>query len=299
LLQSGKGREDLPRIAYVNGRYLPLAQAAVNVEDRGYQFADGIYEVAAILNGRMLDWAPHMARLERSARELQMALPMGAAALELVARRLLRLNRVPDALLYIQVTRGVAKRDHAFPANAKPALVMTVRPFDFRSRVRLLETGIGVHLVADERWGRPDIKSVSLLPNVLAKEAAKRARAAEAWMVDRDGHVTEGGSTNAWIVSKDGAVVTRRADGAILAGVMRGTLMRLQNAGGIRIEERPFTPEEAKGAAEAFITSTTNPCVPVTRIDGEAVGDGKPGPVTRRLADAVWAEITRQTGWHA
>lgn len=289
----------MPRIAYVNGRYLPLADAGVHVEDRGYQFADGIYEVVAVLNGHLLDWAPHMARLERSARELQMALPMGTAALGLVARRLLARNRVPDALLYMQVTRGVAKRDHGFPADPQPALVMTVRPFDFRSRVRLLESGIAVHLVPDERWARPDIKSVSLLPNVLAKEAAKRAGAAEAWMVDRDGHVTEGGSTNAWIVTRDGAVVTRRADGAILEGVMRGTLMRLQNEGGLPFEERPFTPAEAKGAAEAFITSTTNPCVPVTRIDGEAVGDGRPGQVTRRLADAVWAEIARQTGWRA
>jgi len=285
----------LPRTAYVNGRYLPLREAAVSVEDRGYQFADGVYEVAALMNGRLLDWPAHLARLERSARELAMA-PPAAARLSLVAGRLLAANALRDGLLYIQWSRGVARRDHGVPAGVRPSLVMTVRPFDFAAKRRALDSGIGVALVPDERWLRPDIKSVSLLPNVLAKEAARAAGAAEGWMV-RDGLVTEGGSTNAWIVTSSGAVVTRAADRSILRGVMRDTLMRLQNEAGVRIEERPFTPDEARRAAEAFITSTTNPCVPVVRIDGAAVGNGTPGPVTRRLADALWAEIERQTGW--
>lgn len=289
----------MPRIAYVNGRYLPLAEAAVHVEDRGYQFADGIYEVAAVLNGRLLDWPQHLLRLTRSAHELQMALPLGEAALGLVARRLLTQNRAADALLYIQITRGVARRDHAFPKAVRPGLVMTVRPFDFRARVALLETGVKVVTVSDERWARPDIKSISLLPNVLAKESARAAGGFEAWMVDHHGRVTEGSSTNAWIVSADGAVVTRAADRSILAGVMRGTLMRLQQGTGLRVEERPFTVDEAVAAREAFLTSTTNPCVPVTTINGHPIGGGRPGPVTRQIGAALWDEIARQTGWRA
>ena len=293
------GSGELPRIAYVNGRYLPLHEAAVHVEDRGYQFADGIYEVAALMNGRLLDWEPHLARLQRSANELALPLPTTPPVLTLIAERMVALNRIADGLLYIQVTRGVARRDHVFPRTVRPALVMTLRPFDFRQRVRALETGLGVIAVPDERWARPDIKSVSLLPNVLAKEAARAAGAAEAWMVDRNGHVTEGGSTNAWIVARDGTVATRETGRAILAGVMRATLLRLQQGGEIRIVERPFTVAEARDAAEAFLTSTTNPCVPVIRIDGVPVGDGRPGPVTLKIARAVWAEIARQTGWRA
>lgn len=290
------GREDLPRIAYVNGRYLRLGDARVHVEDRGFQFADGVYEVAAVLNHRLFDWEPHLARLARSLGELAMSPPLGPVALGMIARRLIAVNAVNDGLLYIEVTRGVARRDHAFPAaGTRPTLVMTLRPFDFAAKRCAVEKGVAVALVPDERWARPDIKSVSLLPNVLAKEAARAAGAAEAWMV-RDGFVTEGGSTNAWIVTSDGAVVTRAADRSILRGVMRDTLLRL---GAARVEERAFTPAEAKGAAEAFITSTTNPCVPVVRVDGVAVGDGKPGPVTRRMAAAMWAEIERQTGWRS
>jgi len=285
----------MPRLAYVNGRYTPLAEAAVHIEDRGYQFADGVYEVVAILNGRPLDWQPHLDRLAYSLGELGIAPPMDARAFDQVARHLLARNGARDALLYVQVTRGVARRDHAFPA-ARPALVMTVRPFSFAGRWRAAQAGAGVALVPDERWARPDIKSISLLPNVLAKEAARQAGAFEAWMVDRDGHVTEGSSTNAWIVTDGGTVVTRPRGRAILAGVMRATLMRLAGEG-VAIEERAFTPAQAQGAAEAFLTSTTNPCLPVVAIDGQPVGDGAPGPVTRRLRDLVWAEIGRQTGW--
>lgn len=287
----------MPRIAYLNGRYLPLRDARVGIEDRAFQFADGVYEVAAVLNGRLLDWDAHLARLWRSMGELAIAAPMGQAALDLVARRLLLANRVKDALLYLQVTRGEAKRHHAFPAGARPTLAMTVRPFDFAARRRACEVGVRVVSVADGRWSRPDIKSVSLLPNVLAKEAARAAGATEAWFVDAQGFVTEGGSTNAWIVDAFGALRTRPADGAILAGVMRATLLRVAAEAGVAVEERAFTLAEARAAREAFLTSTTNPCVPVVALDGVAVGDGRSGPVAGWLAGALWAEIGRQTGW--
>jgi D-alanine transaminase len=287
----------LSRIAYVNGRYLPLADAVVGIEDRSFQFADGVYEVAAVLNGRLLDWEAHLARLTRSCRELAMTAPMGDAPLGLVARRLLAANRARDALLYIQVSRGAAKRDHAVPSGLAPTLVMTVRSFDFTGRRAVVERGIAVATVADQRWLRPDIKSVSLLPNVLAKEAARARGATEAWLIGRDGLVTEGGSTNAWIVDADGVLRTRAADGAILAGVMRATLLRVAGETGLDVQQRAFTLAEVATAREAFITSTTNPCVPVVRVDDAAVGDGLPGPVARRLAGALWTEIARQTGW--
>jgi len=285
------------RIAYVNGRYLSLAEARVGVEDRSFQFSDGVYEVAAVMNNRLLDGAAHLARLGRSLRAMAMAAPMGDAALGLVARRLVAANRARDALLYVQVSRGEAKRDHAVPAGVRPTLVMTVRPFDFGARRRAVEGGMAVATMADQRWARPDIKSVSLLPNVLAKEAARTAGAGEAWLVGHDGLVTEGGSTNAWIVDAQGVLRTRAADGAILAGVMRATLMRVAGEIGTAVEERAFTVAQALGAREAFLTSTTNPCVPVVRIDGAAVADGVPGPVSRQLSEALWGEIARQTGW--
>jgi D-alanine transaminase len=287
----------MPRIAYVDGRYLTLSDARVSVEDRGYQFADGVYEVCAVLNGRLLDWDAHLARLARSCSELAIPSPMGDAALSLVARRLLAKNRATDALLYIQVTRGTAKRDHPFPRAARPTLVMTVRPFDFAQRLPQQATGVKVVTQPDLRWARRDIKSIALLPNVLAKQAAKAAGAFEAWLIGENGVVPEGGSTNAWIVTADGTVVTHPPTHRILRGVMRDTLIRLAGENGIRVEERPFTLTQAKAAAEAFLTSTTAPCLGIVAIDGAPVGDGTPGPVTRRLGDLLWAEIARQTGW--
>ena len=287
----------MPRLAYVNGRIVPLAAAAVHVEDRGFQFADGVYEVCAVLNRRLLDWTGHLERLTRSREMLEIGAPMTDAALTAVAARLLRASGATDALLYIQVTRGAGKRDHGFPAAARPTLVMTVRPFDFAQRVPQQAVGVAVATLPDERWAHCDIKSVSLLPNVLAKQAARRAGAFEAWLVDEGGDVTEGASTNAWIVDAAGTVVTRPLSSAILPGVMRATLMRLAGAAQIRIEERSFSLAEAKGAAEAFITSTTAPCLGVVSIDGAPVGDGRPGAVTRRLGDLLWAEIARQTGF--
>jgi len=286
----------MSRIAYVNGRYLPRAAAAVDVEDRGYQFADGVYEVIAVAGGRPVDLEPHLDRLERSLAELRMAAPCARATLRIVMRELIRRNRLGDGIVYLQVTRGVAPRNHAFPhAGTRPALVMTVssrRPPDAAAR----ERGAAVITVPDERWQRTDIKTVSLLPNVLAKQRARDAGAYEAWFVDANGFVTEGSSTNAWIVTATREVVTRPLGREILAGVTRDAVIRAAREGNFRIVERPFTVDEAKSAAEAFLTSTTSFILPVTEIDGAAVGDGTPGPVTRALCEAYRRRVAGENG---
>jgi D-alanine transaminase len=274
----------LSRIAYVAGQYLPHRQAAVDVEDRGYQFADGIYEVIAVVDGQLIDEAPHLARLHRSLSELRIAPPMEDAALRLVLREVIRRNGVETGIVYLQVTRGAAPRDHAFPKAAKPVLVATAR----RSRPpnpRLGQEGIAVITIPDIRWQRCDIKSVSLVPNVLGKQQAREAGAYEAWQVDREGHVTEGTSTNAWIVTDEGTVMTRAADNAILNGVTRRAVLEIINREGYRFTERPFSVAQARAAREAFLTSTTAELLPVVRIDGEPVADGKPGPLSRKLRE--------------
>jgi D-alanine transaminase len=276
------------RIAYVAGQYLPHRQAAVHIEDRGYQFGDGVYEVIAVVGGHLVDEEPHLARLHRSLSELRIAAPMGDAALKLVLREVIRRNGVETGIVYIQVTRGAAPRDHAFPKAAKPVLVVTSR----RSRTpdpRLGRDGIAVVTIPDIRWQRCDIKSVSLVPNVLGKQQAREAGAYEAWQVDRDGNVTEGTSTNAWIVTDDSTVVTRAADQAILRGVTRGAVLEIMHREGYRLEERPFSVAEAKRAREAFLTSTTADLLPIVRIDGEPVADGAPGPLSRKLREAYLA----------
>ncbi len=287
----------MPRLAYVDGRVVPLAAARVSIEDRGFQFADGIYEVCAVLGGRLLDWPLHRARLERNLAALFIALPTSPAALDLVARRLIAANRAREALLYIQVTRGAAKRDHGFPAAATPTLAMTVRPFDFAQRVGQQATGVAVLTVNDQRWGRCDIKTTGLLANVLAKHDARAAGAFEAWFVAEDGTVAEGGSTNAWIVDAEGRVVTHPLSARILPGVMRAAVIEAAQALGIAVVERPFGVDEARRAAEAFLSSTTAPVLPVVRIDDAPVGGGRPGPVTARLAAALWERIADQTGY--
>jgi len=272
----------MPRIAYVNGRYLPHANASVHIEDRGYQFADGVYEVMAVAQGRLVDEGPHMERFRRSLAELRIAEPMSAAGLGIVMREVIRRNRLRDGILYLQTTRGVAPRDHLFPAEAVPSVVMTVRRAKPPS-IDAIEKGVGIVIQPDIRWGRCDIKSVSLLPNVLAKQAAREAGAYESWFVDKDGFITEGSSTNAWIVTQAGEVVTRQRDNSILPGVTRAVLLDLARRDGIKVTERPFTPTEAKAAGEAFLTSTTSIVLPVTAIDGQKLGNGKPGPVAQRL----------------
>ena len=272
----------MSRIAYVNGRYVPHREAAVHVEDRGYQFADGVYEVIAVVGGRLVDGAPHMTRLARSLSELGMEMPMSAPALAVVIGETLRRNRVSRGIVYLQVTRGAARRDHPFPARAEPSIVITARRAA-PPAAATVETGVGVITAPDIRWGRCDIKSISLLPNVLVKQQARQAGAYEAWQVDTAGMITEGGSTNAWIVVADGTVVTRPEANSILSGITRARLLLLARANDIKVEERPFSVAEAKAAREAFLTSTTAFVLPVVRIDDAAVGNGHPGSVTLRL----------------
>ncbi len=277
----------MSRITYVNGRYVPHRSAAVHVEDRGYQFSDGVYEVCEIWNGFIVDETRHLDRLERSLRELSMTMPMARAALKIVIREVVRRNRVENGLVYLQVTRGVAPRDHAFPPKGTaPALVVTAKSVPQQKGDRLAAEGVGVITLPDNRWERVDIKSVSLLPNVLAKEKAKEAGAREAWFVDRDGFVTEGSSTSAWIVTPDGVLVTRPNGTGILPGITKITAAEVARRAGLKVEERKFTVAEAKAAREAFITAASTIVMPVVRIDGEAVANGHPGSIATQLRAA-------------
>jgi D-alanine transaminase len=274
----------MSRIAYVNGRYLPFALATVHVEDRGYQFSDGVYEVCEVREGRMVDEPLHMRRLQRSLAELKIGMPMSLAALRVVLRETVRRNRVGDGLVYLQVSRGVARRDHAFPpVGTAPSVVVTARSTDRSVAERAAAAGVAVITVPESRWERVDIKAIALLPNVLAKQAAKEQGAREAWFVAKDGYVTEGSSSNAWIVSRDGKVITRPADHGILRGVTRTVLLNVLKAQGLELDERPFTVEEAYAAREAFITSASQSIMPVVRIDGRPVGNGAPGLVATAL----------------
>ncbi|MDQ2634500.1 MAG: D-amino-acid transaminase [Pseudomonadota bacterium] len=278
----------MPRIAYVNGRYVQHADACVHIEDRGYQFADGIYEVCEVARGYIVDARRHLDRLARSLSELQMAWPMHRSTLEIVIAEVVRRNRVKDGLVYIQVTRGVASRDFLFPQDTRPSLVITARKIDPAVNARKAEKGINVITVPENRWDRVDIKSVGLLPNVLAKEKARAAGAQEAWFVDAEGNVKEGGSSNAWIVTRDGALVTRPAEHGILRGITRTTLLEVADKLGLKVEERTFSVDEAKAAREAFITSATMLAMPVVAIDGSAIANGHPGSVVISLREAFF-----------
>jgi D-alanine transaminase len=284
----------MSRIAYVNGRYLPRRDAMVHVEDRGYQFADGVYEVCEVRAGRMVDERRHMDRLRRSLDELRIPMPMSLAALDIVMRETIRRNRVRNGIVYLQITRGVARRDHGFPPPGTiPSIVVTARNLDTAGNERTALEGIPVVTLPDTRWARVDIKSISLLPNVLAKQAARDQGAKEAWLVDREGRVTEGSSSNAWIVTADGRVVTRPAEIGILRGITRTVLIEALKARSLALEERPFTVEEAYAAREAFITGASQIVMPVVRIDGRPVGDGKPGP----LATALRKDFHKHAEW--
>jgi D-alanine transaminase len=272
------------RIAYVNGRYLPRSDAAVHIEDRGYQFADGVYEVCEVRGGRFIDERRHMERLVRSLGELRIPLPMPLSALSVIMHEVVRRNGVRDGIVYLQITRGVAKRDHAFPpAGTKPAVVITANRIDPEKVERLATDGIAVITLPDNRWDRVDIKSIALLPNVMAKQQAREQGAREAWFVAADGTVTEGSSSNAWIVTRDNEVVTRQADRAILKGITRTVLLDVLKSHDLTLSERPFTVEEAQGAKEAFITSASQVVMPVVRIDGRPVGNGAPGLLATAL----------------
>ena len=280
----------MSRIAYVNGRYLPQHAATVHIEDRGYQFSDGVYEVCEVRGGRVIDQRRHLARLRRSLDELDIAMPMSETALAIIMRECMRRNRVHNGIIYLQITRGVARRDHGFPPpGTHPSVVVTARSIDFAGNERTAAEGLAVITVPDNRWQRVDIKSISLLPNVLAKQAARERGAKEAWFVDRDGQVTEGASSNAWIVTKGGKVVTRAADNGILRGITRSVLIDVIKAQGLEFEERPFTVAEAQVAREAFLTSASQIVMPVVRIDDRPVGNGAPGSV----ATALRAEFHR------
>ncbi len=275
----------MARIAYANGRYVSIGQPAVTLEDRGYQFADGVYEVVKTVNGEPRDLDRHLDRLERSLQGLRIAMPMSRAALRRVIAETLRRNAIRHAIVYIQVSRGQAPRNHVFPRNAVPSLVVTVRRAPFPKPAEI-EDGVGVITLPDQRWKRCDIKSISLLPNVLAKQQAAEQGAREAWLVDADGLVTEGSSANAYIVDQSGTIVTRPLGPEILGGITRQNLFAAAAALGIPIEERAFSVEEARAAREAFLTSTSSLVLPVTRIDGRSIGNGKPGSITCRLLDA-------------
>lgn len=280
------GKTPQGRVAYVNGRYVPHAQAGVHIEDRAVQFADGIYEVVGVVGGKIFDEEHHLDRLVRSVGEIGMAMPMDREVLKLIIREMARRNRVRDGLVYMQVTRGAYRRDHAVPlAPERPTLIITARALNPAALAQRREQGVKVITHADERWARCDIKSTALLPNILAKTDARNAGAFEAWLIDHDGFVTEGSSTSAWIVDKDGNIVTRNLSNAILPGVTRREILDAAAEAQIAIVERKFTPGEALAAREAFMTAATLGATAIVSIDGHKIGDGKPGPVARRLQE--------------
>ena len=274
----------MSRVAYVNGRFVPHAEACVHIEDRGYQLADGVYEVWAVFGGRLADAEGHFARLERSLGELRIGMPMTRAALTLVLREAVRRNKVTTGLVYLQVTRGVAPRDHAFPTRAvRPSVVITARPVDWPAAEAKAAKGVGVITLPESRWARCDIKTIGLTANVLAKQAAREEGAAEAWFVDELGLVTEGASSNAWIVDQEGILRTRDLNANILRGITRRSLLELIERGGMAVSEQPFSPDDVRRAREAFITGAGTILLPVVSIDGSPIGDGRPGPVAKRL----------------
>lgn len=274
----------MSRIAYVNGRYVPHAHAQVSIEDRGFQFADGVYEVCEVRAGRLVDERRHMARLDRSLGEIRIARPMSGAALAAVLRETIRCNHVRDGIVYLQITRGVARRDFPFPTpDTRPSVVVTARSNDLARLEQAAAEGIAVITVPDIRWQRVDIKSVALLPNVLAKQVARDQGAREAWLVDGQGRVTEGASSNAWIVSRDGTLITHPLGRDILPGITRSVAIDVIKGQGLAFEERAFTVEEAYAAREAFVTSASQIVMPVVSIDGRPVGNGAPGLVATAL----------------
>ena len=274
----------MSRTAYVNGQYQPIAQACVHVEDRGFQFADGVYEVWAVLDGKLVEWEGHAGRLERSLAELGMGPPMTPAALRVVLRETIRRNRVGNGIVYIQVTRGAYPRDHAYPPPETPqTVVVTAKRLDFAAMEAKAAKGVGVVTTPENRWGRCDIKTVGLLSNAMAKQKARGAGAFEAWFVDDLGLVTEGSSTNAWIVDADGRLRTRDTNCNILRGITRRSLIDVARDAGVDVAEQPFSVEDARAAREAFVTSASAFVMPIVSVDGAKVGDGKPGPVTQRL----------------
>jgi len=280
-----KGRKPQGRIAYVDGRYVRHDRACVHIEDRGLQLGDAVYEVCLVRAARLMDEVEHLDRLERSLREIQIAMPMQRGPLGLVMRELVRRNRVYDGLVYLQITRGAVQRDHPVPAQSpRPTLILTARSMDMIGLNRRREEGIAVITRPDERWARRDIKTTQLLPNLLAKTEARRSGAYEALLVDGAGLITEGSTMSAWIVDREGRLVTRSLSNDILPGVTRRVILEAAREAQMTISERAFTTDELAAANEAFVSAATG-ILPVTRVDGRSIGDGNPGPVTRRVQE--------------
>lgn len=289
-------RAPIGRIAYVNGRYLLHAHAVVHIEDRGLQFGNSIYEVANVADGTPMDEEEHLDRLERSLREIQIVMPMSRAAFKFVFREIVRRNRINNGLIYLQVTRGAFRRDHSMPGETvKPTVILTGREIDRAAMEQRKVQGIAVITRPDERWARCDIKTTQLLPNLIAKTEARKAGAYEAWLVDRDGFVTEGASTTAWIVTSEGEIVTRDLSNAILPGVTRRVILEAAQGIQMKVVERRFTPDEARHAKEAFLSAATGAGIPIVAIDGAKIADGKPGPLTRRVQEAYAALAQSRT----
>lgn len=285
----------MTRIAYVNHRYVPHHEAAVHIEDRGYQFADGVYEVIAYYNRIMVDGDLHLRRLLRSLEALDIAAPMSPRALAIVLHEVMDKNPYAHGALYVQVTRGVAKRDHVFKSGTRPSLVVMVTR---EKPVNAAEVTKGTEVILrdDIRWQRRDIKSVALLPNVLLKNEATVLGKREAWLLDKDGYVNEGAVSNAYIVDKDGTVITRAEGEYLLAGITRHRLLAIAEEAGIRVEQRPFSVGDIKGASEAFLSSSTSHVVPVVGVDDMTIGDGKPGKVFKALFGRYVDYIEHETG---
>lgn len=273
----------MSRIAYVNGQYVPHLEAVVHIEDRGYQFADGVYEVIPIVANKLIGEEGHLDRFWRSMSELKIDEPMKRAPMKLVMREVLRQNGIETGLIYMQVTRGVAPRDHPFPKEVVSSLVMTAKRTSLEKAEKKAEIGVSVITIPDIRWTRRDIKSVSLLPNVLAKQEAVEKGAYEAFLVDEEGYITEGSSTNAWIIDQNGTLITRPASNDILSGITRADLLTLLKANKYEVELRPFTVEELLNAREVFLTSSSSYVQPVVEVDGKVIGNGKPGSISNGL----------------
>ena len=289
----------MPRIAYVNHRYVPLRDAQVSVEDRGFLFADGVYEVTSVLDGQLIDNEAHLDRLGRSMAELQIPWPLSRRALTLVQVELVRRNRLREGGLYLQVTRGAASRDFKYPAAAQPSIVMFTQARALANPA-FLTKGVSIVSVPDIRWARRDIKSVALLPQCMAKQAATRAGAFEAVMIDADGTVTEGSSANIWMVTADGTLVTRpTANHRILAGITRRAVIAAAASLQLPVEERTFTLNELKAAQEVFLTSATTVVAPVVRVDDAVVSTGVPGDLAQRLRDTYFAMARGEAGLEA
>lgn len=282
----------MSRTVYVNGEFLPEEDAKISIFDRGFLFADGVYEVTSVLGGKLVDFEGHRARLHRSLDELDMPAPVDDAELLRIHRELVAQNGIEEGLVYLQVTRGAAERDFAYPEAPEPSLVMFTQEKNL-SQSPAAETGIKVISIEDLRWGRRDIKTVQLLYPSMGKMQAKAAGADDAWMVE-DGFVTEGTSNNAYIVTKDRRIVTRHLSNSILHGITRAAVLRFAREAQMVVEERPFTIDEAKDAAEAFVTSASTFVMPVVSIDGTTLGDGTPGPVSRRLREIYMDECSRE-----